>query len=356
MRKKFLILVINPGSTSTKVALFENEKLLFQQTLRHTKIELADYKHIWDQYNFRKNIILQFLSEKGVLLQSLSAVVARGGLFKPIQGGTYRVSETMIEDGRKSIQGEHASNLGAILAYGIGWEIGAPSFIVDPPCVDEFESLARYSGMPEIPRKSLVHALNIHAIARKAAHDLKIKYSESRFVVAHLGGGISVVPVRGGRIIDANNATSGGPFTPERTGTLPVMDFIELCFSKKYTKEEIKEKVMGKGGLVAYLGLNSAAEVERKIKEGDKQAKEVYEAMAYDISKEIGAMATVLECKLDTIVLTGGLVFSKMLVNWIRKRVEKIARVLLYPGEDELRALAQGALRVLKGEEEAKEY
>jgi butyrate kinase len=287
---------------------------------------------------------------------SFSAVVGRGGLLRPIDGGVYRVNQKMIADARSGIQGHHPSNLGCVLAYGIAWPANIPALIVDSVCVDEFESLARYSGLPEMPRRSLSHALNIHAVARKTAEELGKPLADTRFVIAHLGGGISVAPVRGGRIIDANNATGAGPFSPERTGTLPLQDFISLCFSGKLSEEEIRQRVMGRGGLVAYLGVNSADAVEEMIAQGDEKAREIYEAMAYDISKEIGAMATVLECTLDAIVLTGGLAHSSMLVSWIRERIEPLAKVVLHPGEDELEALAAGALRFLEGEEEAKEY
>ncbi len=355
-RRTFLILSINPGSTSTKLGLFENAVQTFEFTVRHSKIELAEFSSVWDQYAFRKDAVVAALSRERIDPNSLSAVVGRGGLLRPMEGGVYRVNQKMIADARAGVQGHHPSNLGCVLAYGIAWPAKIPAFIVDSPCVDEFEPLARYSGLPEIPRRSLSHALNIHAVARKVAQDQGRALEETRLVVAHLGGGITISPLRGGKIIDANNATSAGPFTPERTGTLPLLDFAEMCFSGKYTKEQIERKIMGEGGLVAYLGVNSAAAVEEMIAGGDEHAAEVYEAMAYDISKEIGAMSTVLCCELDAIVLTGGLANSKMLADWITERVQNIAPVLVYPGEDELLALASGALRVLRGEEEAKEY
>jgi butyrate kinase len=354
--KQYRILTINPGSTSTKLGLFTNLDPVFARTIRHSKIELAEFATVWDQYSFRKAAILDLLAQESVPVSSFSAVVGRGGLLRPMEGGVYRVNQAMIADARSGVQGHHPSNLGCVLAYGIAWTAKLPAFIVDSPCVDEFEPLARYSGLPEIPRRSLSHALNIHAVARKVAQDLGKVLEETRFVVAHLGGGITVSPVKGGRIIDANNATSAGPFSPERTGTLPLMDFIELCFSGKYSKEQLRRKVMGEGGLVAYLGQNSAAAVEEMIAAGDEKAAEIYEAMAYDISKEIGAMATVLNCDLDAIVLTGGLANSKMLVTWITERVGTLADIVVQPGEDELLALAAGALRVLRGEEEVKEY
>jgi len=358
MKKKKIqkILVLNPGSTSTKVALFENEKTLFSETIKHFPFELQKYKRIWDQYAFRKSLILDLLERHNINRDSVDAVVARGGLFKPLKGGTYRVNQRMMQDVRMATYGEHASNLGCILAYGIAWEINAPAFVVDPPSVDEMTPLARYSGLPELPRTSIVHALNIHATARIAAKKLKKKFWETRFVIAHLGGGTSITAVREGRIIDCSHGLSGGPFTPTRTGSLPVVELIELAYSQKLKFEELKKKLVGKGGLVAYLGTHNAEEVEKRIEDGDEEALKVYQAMAYQIAKEIGAMAAVLKFELDAIVLTGGLARSEMLTKWIKKYVNKITRVLVFPGEDELEALALGALRVLRGEEEAKEY
>lgn len=355
-KKKYLILAINPGSTSTKIGLYADAKVLFEETIRHSKFEIEEFAKVWDQYEFRKRLILEALEQHEVKTTSLDAVVGRGGLLKSIPGGTYRVNQAMIDDARAGVQGEHPSNLGCILAYGISWDVGCQAFIVDPPSVDEFESVARYSGLPEVPRRSLSHALNIHAVARVAARAVGKHFSTADLVVAHLGGGISICPVRRGRIIDANDASSGGPMSPDRTGALPIMGFIDLCFSGKYTKEEMKKKVMGRGGLIAHLGVNSAAAVEKMIDAGDARARELYEAMAYQIAKEIGTMATVLKGEVDAVVLTGGLAHSKMLIRWITERVKFIARVLVYPGEDELGALALGALRVLQGEEEAREY
>ncbi|MCS7229160.1 MAG: butyrate kinase [Candidatus Kryptonium sp.] len=350
------ILVINPGSTSTKVAIFENDVQIDLKVLRHSPDEISKFKRLWDQFDFRLNIILEFLNEKNLKPSDFSAVVGIGGLLRPVKGGTYRVNEKMLEDARNNFQGEHPSNLGCALAYEIAKLGGVEAFTVDPVSVDEFEPLARYSGHPLIQRRSLSHALNIHATARLASEKIGKSYEEANFVIAHLGGGISVCPVKGGKIIDANDASSDGPFSPERTGGLPLQPFITLCFSGKYTEQEVRRMVMGKGGLVAYLGTNDASEVERRINSGDEYAKEVYEAMAYQISKEIGAMATVLKGKIDAIVLTGGLANSKMLVDWITERVSFIAPVLVFPSEDEMRALALGALRVLKGEEKVREY
>ena len=354
--KTMKILVINPGSTSTKVAIFEDEKQIDLKVLRHSPEELSNFKTLWEQFDFRLKIILDFLEEKNLKPSDFSAVVGIGGLLRPVKGGTYRVNDKMLEDARANFQGEHPSNLGCALAYEIAKLGGVDAFIVDPVSVDEFEPLARYSGHPLIQRRSLSHALNIHAVARLASEKIGKKLDETSFVIAHLGGGISVCPVKGGKIIDANDASSDGPFSPERTGGLPLQPFISLCFSGKYTEQEIRKMVMGKGGLVAYLGTNNADEVEKRIQNGDEYAREVYEAMAYQIAKEIGAMATVLKGKVDAVVLTGGLANSKMLVDWITERVSFIAPVLVFPGEDEMRALALGVLRVLRGEEQAKEY
>ncbi|CUU03989.1 butyrate kinase, partial [Candidatus Kryptobacter tengchongensis] len=343
-------------STSTKVAIFEDENQVDLKVLRHSPEELSKFKTLWEQFDFRLKIILEFLNENGLRPTDFSAVVGIGGLLRPVKGGTYLVNEKMLEDARNNFQGEHPSNLGCALAYEIAKIGNVEAFTVDPVSVDEFEPLARYSGHPLIQRRSLSHALNIHATARLASEKIGKRYEEANFVVAHLGGGISVCPVKGGKIIDANDASSDGPFSPERTGGLPLQPFITLCFSGKYTEQEMRKLVMGKGGLVAYLGTNDASEIERRIKEGDAYAREVYEAMAYQIAKEIGAMATVLKGDVDAVVLTGGLANSKMLVDWITERVSFIAPVIVFPGEDEMRALAMGALRVLRGEEKAKEY
>jgi butyrate kinase len=355
-RRKRRILVINPGSTSTKIAIFMNEKKIFSETLRHFPFELQRFDKIWKQYEFRKSLILDTLDKRKIETSSLDAVVGRGGLFKPLDGGTYRINQQMIQDVREEKYGEHASNLGCILAYGIAWEANIPAYVVDPPSVDEMSPLARYSGMPELPRESIVHALNIHAAARIAAKKLEKKYSNSRFVIAHLGGGTSITAVVAGKIIDCSHGLSGGPFTPERAGSLPVVELVELCYSGKYSFEEMKDKLVGKGGLIAYLGTNNAEEIEKRIKKGDEKANEVYRAMEYQISKEIGAMAAVLDFNFDAVVLTGGLAHSDMLTGWIKSSLSSLGKVIILPGEDELMALTLGALRVLRGEEEAKEY
>lgn len=357
MSEVYRILTINPGSTSTKIAIFDNEKPVFEEVLRHSSEEIAQYSKIFDQYEFRKNVILETLNEKGINLTKLDAVVGRGGLLKPITGGTYSVDENMLKDLKVGVLGEHASNLGGVLAYEIAAQLNIPSFIVDPVVVDEMDDIARVSGMPEIERKSIFHALNQKAVARRAAKDLGKKYDELNLIVVHLGGGVSVGAHEKGRVIDVNNALDGeGPFSPERTGGLPVGDLAKLCFSGKYTHADIKKMITGKGGLVAYLGTNDARDVENMIKAGNKEAEGIYKAMAYQVSKEIGSCAAVLKGKVDAILLTGGIAYDKMFTGWIKDSVSFISQVLVYPGEDEMIALAEGGLRVLRGEEEAKRY
>ncbi|WP_331488029.1 butyrate kinase [Caminicella sporogenes] len=357
MSEIYRILAINPGSTSTKIAIFDNEKPILETTLRHPAEEINKFEKIYDQYEFRKNVILDTLNEKGINLTKLNAVVGRGGLLKPIKGGTYSVNEKMIEDLKMGVLGEHASNLGGILAYEIASNLNIPAFIVDPVVVDEMQDVARISGMPEIERRSIFHALNQKAVARRAAKEKGKKYEEMNIIVAHLGGGISVGAHQNGRVIDVNNALDGeGPFSPERAGGLPVGDLAKLCFSGRYTLDEIKKKIKGKGGLVAYLGTNDGREVVKMIKNGDKKAELVYKAMAYQVSKEIGSCAAVLKGNIDAIVITGGIAYDEMFVSWIKERVGFIGEIIVYPGEDEMKALAEGGLRVLRGEEKPQEY
>lgn len=350
------ILVINPGSTSTKVAIFCREECIKQKNLYHAPDEIKKYEKVFDQFEFRMKAVLDWLDEENISLSALCAVVGRGGILKPMPGGTYKVTEKMVDDLKYTDREEHASNLGAIIAKGIADRENIPSFIVDPVAVDEFSDVARVSGLPELPRRSMVHALNVKAISRRAAKDLGKDLSDTRFVVAHLGGGITIAPVVGGRIIDANVAIDGGPFSPDRAGSVPVGDLIGMCYSGKYTIKEIKKKVIGHGGLVGYLGTSDCREVEKRIEDGDTKAAKVFEAMAYQISKEIWAMACVLSGHVDAVVLTGGLAYSERLVDYVKSRVKAIAPVLLHPGEDEMLSLAQGTYRVLKGEEKAKIY
>jgi butyrate kinase len=353
----FTILVINPGSTSTKIAVFQDTTPIFQETLRHSAQELAPYVHILDQYQFRKAAIAAILAQHQIALTILDAVVGRGGLVHPLEGGCYRVNDLMLADLRAMVMGEHASNLGALIAKALADEIGKPAFIVDPVVVDEMEPLARYSGLPDLPRRSIFHALNQKAVARRVAKELGTPYSACCLIVAHLGGGISVGAHQYGRVIDVNNALDGdGPFSPERSGGLPVGQLATLCFSGQYPLETIKKMITGKGGFMAYLGTNAGLDVKERIQRGDAQAREVYEAMAYQVAKEIGALATVLKGRIDAIVLTGGLACDTQLVDWIVERVSFLAPVKVVPGEDEMIALCEGVLPVLRGEEMAKEY
>ena len=351
------ILVINPGSTSTKIAVFEGDKQIFQENISHSIKEVSKYEKIIEQYDFRKDVIIKELSEAGINLNELDAVVGRGGLLKPISSGTYLINETMIKTFREGKYGEHASNLGGMIAYNLGLRLNIPSYIVDPVVVDEMEEIARLSGMPEIKRKSIFHALNQKAVARKAAADLGGEYEEINLIIVHLGGGISVGAHKKGKVIDVNNALNGdGPFTPERTGGLPAWQLIELTLSGKYNRAELKKKIKGNGGVVAYLGTNDMREVEKKVLEGDREYELIFKGMAYQVAKEIGSLSAVLKGEVDAIVLTGGLAYSKIFVDWVKERVEFIAKVLVYPGEDEMKALALGCLRVLTGEEKAKTY
>ena len=353
----FRILAINPGSTSTKIAIYDNEKEVFETTLRHSNEEIDQYEKISDQYDFRKQVILTALSDNGINLTKLSAVVGRGGLLKPIKGGTYAVNDQMLVDLKAAQMGEHASNLGGMIANEIAQQLNIPAFIVDPVVVDELEPVARISGMPEIERISIFHALNQKAVARRYAHENNKPYESLNLIVAHLGGGISVGAHEKGRVVDVNNALDGeGPFSPERTGGLPVGDLAKLCFSGKYTHADIKKMIKGKGGLVAYLGTNDGRDVVKMIEAGDEKAKLIFEAMAYQVAKEIGSCAAVLKGHVDAIILTGGLAYGAMLTQWIKDRVSFISEVIIYPGEDEMSALAQGGLRVLRNEEKAQIY
>lgn len=350
------ILAINPGSTSTKVSLFKKEENIYEKKLNHSPAELEEFTKITDQYELRKSIILKWLQEIEVSTEQLLAVVGRGGLLRPLPGGAYKVTEAMIKDLNIGIQGEHASNLGGIIAKAIADAEGIDAYIVDSVAVDEFENVARVSGMPEIERRSLGHALNIKAVGHRVAADLNKKFQEVNLIVAHLGGGISVAPVKKGRLVDYNNANEMGPFSPERAGSVPIGDLGNLCFSGKYTHAEIKSKLRGKGGLTGYLGTNNAIEVEERIEAGDEKAKLIYDAMCYQIAKEIGAMATVIDGKVDAIVLTGGVAYSSYVTSSIAERVSFIAPVVIHAGEDEMKALNEGVLRVIRGEEEFKIY
>jgi butyrate kinase len=351
------ILVINPGSTSTKIAVFDDDKSIFEKTIRHDSESLVKFTKIIEQYQFRVEIILEELKKNGFRLEDFSAIAARGGLLHPIESGTYRVNDDVIRDLKEASYGEHASNLGAIIAKELGDMFNKPAYIVDPVIVDEMEPLAKFTGLKEIRRKAIWHALNQKAIARHAAKDMGKNYDEINLIVVHLGGGISIAAHKKGKTIDVNNALNGdGPFAPERAGGLPSISVVDLCFSNKYTYAEVSKLLAGRGGMMSHLGTNNAIDVEHMIEKGDAYAKSVFEAMAYQVAKTVGEMATVLEGAVNAIVLTGGLARSDMLVNWIKKRISWIAKVLVYPGEDEMKALSEGVLRVLTGEEKEKIY
>ena len=350
-------LIINPGSTSTKIGVFEDETLLFEETLRHSTEEIAQYASIVDQKDFRKQIILDLLKEKDFDIRSLQVIVGRGGMLKPIPGGTYAVSDDLLHDLKIGKRGQHASNLGGILAREIGDEIGVPSYIVDPVVVDELMPIARYSGVPELPRTSVFHALNQKAVAKRYAKEKGVPYESLNLIVVHMGGGVSVGAHEKGRVIDVFNALDGdGAFSPERAGAVPSGALIRMCFSGEYTEKEVYKKIVGGGGFNAYLGTNDMRDVAKMIDEGDTHADEVREAFILQVCKNIGSMSCVLKGKVDAIIVTGGIAYNKAVVDKMEERAGFIAPFTVYPGEDELLALAQGALRVLNGEEKAMEY
>ncbi|MDZ7370147.1 MAG: butyrate kinase [candidate division KSB1 bacterium] len=347
-------MVINPGSTSDKLALFEGDKEIASETIRYRNGQLDAFASLFDQLDFRSAAVDDFLTRRKI--NQLDAVVGRGGLLKPVRRGVYRVNAAMLEDARRGVQGVHPANLGCALAARVAERFGCPALVVDPVSVDEFEPVARLSGHPLIERRSLSHALNLRAAAIWAAEQQGREIEQVSYVIAHLGGGISVAAIRKGRIIDVNDASNAGPFSPERSGSLPMTPFAELCFSGKYTLGQIKKMIMGEGGIKAYLGTADVTEVEQRIAAGDSYAALVYDAMIYQIAKEIGAMATVLCGDLQGIVFTGGLAQSKQLTNRLSSRVSFLAPILILPGEREAEAMALGALRALSGREPIQEY
>lgn len=351
----YKILAINPGSTSTKLALYEDENKVLDHTLEHLAEELSKFDKVIDQFEYRKDSILEFLHGKGVNIGELSAVVGRGGMLPPVEAGAYEINEKMLEHLRNKPVVEHASNLGAIIAYEIAKPYNILCYIYDPVTVDQLEDIARITGIPEVKRISFNHVLNSRATAMKVAQNLGIKYKDANFIVVHIGGGISICIHRRGRMIDMI-ADDEGPFSPERAGRIPGKELINICFSGKYDKREVIRKMRGNAGLKAHLGTHDAREVEKMIAEGNKKAKTIYEAMGYQIAKGIGEMATVVKGKVDAIILTGGLAYSNMMMDMIKERVEFIAPVEIMPGENEMEALAFGALRVLRGQEQAREY
>lgn len=356
---KQTILAINPGSTSTKIAVYEGRNPILVRNIDHSNEQLAQYPEITDQFDFRKKEILDTLAGEGILLSQIEVIVGRGGLVHPLESGVYRVNEAMKQDLRNSPVGTHASNLGGLIADDLAATIGSgvKAYIADPVVVDEMEDVARITGLPQIRRRSIFHALNQKAVARNYAEQKGLKYEQINVIVAHLGGGISVGAHRQGRVIDVNNALDGeGPFSPERSGSLPVGDFLTLATGGEFTLPQIRKMVKGEGGMVALLGSNSARDADDRIEAGDPWALEVVNAMSYNIGKSIGAMATVLEGKVDAIIITGGIARSKFVIDYTRRMVEFIAPVVVFPGEDEMSALALNGLMVLTGELTAKEY
>ncbi len=353
----FLILVVNPGSTSTKLSVYEDDKEIFSENIVHKPSDLAVFSSSLDQLDYRTFIVEEFIKRLNINLKDFSVLVGRGGALPPLPGGTYIVNEKMVEDLKYRTQADHPSNLGGLIVYYLSLKVNKDRrplvFIVDPVSVDEFEPVAYITGLSEIKRKCLSHSLNMKAVVREACKDLAVSYENSKFIVAHLGSGISVSPMVGGRIIDVNNANEGGPFSCDRAGALPSVSLVSLCFSGAYTREELIKKLTTEGGLYAHLRTKDLREVENRIKEGDRKAKLIYDALVYQIAKEIGAMATVIDGHIDGIIITGGMSFSNYLIEKIKKKVSFLGKIYVYPGEEEMKALALGALRVIKGEEEA---
>ncbi len=352
------ILAINPGSTSTKVAVFRNTKPRFLKTIRHDIKELAKFKRVTDQYNYRKEIILYELKKEAVVIDDLSAVIGRGGITKPIESGVYEINKALLEDLSTAKYGEHASNLGALIAHDIASGLpNARAFIANPTTVDEMQDVARIAGHPRFQRISIFHALNQKMIARNHARLTGRAYEEMNLIVVHMGGGISVGAHQKGKVIDVNQGLNGeGPFGPERSGTLPVGDLAKLCFSGEYAQEEVLQMITGKGGYVAYFGSNDAYTIGVRAMQGDKQAKLIQDAMAYQVAREIGALSAVLKGQVDAILLTGGVAHNMAVVDYIKTMVAHIARIVVYPGEDEMKALAENALAAVLGEVECKVY
>ncbi|MDR2586349.1 MAG: butyrate kinase [Prevotellaceae bacterium] len=354
----YKILAINPGSTSTKIALFEDELLVFGKSIRHESEELSCYAKVVHQFEFRKDLILKELNEHSIPINNISAVVGRGGLLKPIPSGVYEVNQPMIDDLLAERQGEHASNLGGLIAADIAKQIpGCKAYIADPVVVDELKPVARVSGHPSFQRVSIFHALNQKAVAKNFARETGKRYDQLNLIVAHLGGGISVGAHQKGKVIDVNNALDGeGPFSPERSGSLPSYALAKLCFSGSYTLHEVRKMIVGEGGMVAFLGTNQFTTVCDWVKEGREDAKIVVDAMSYQVAKAIGAMAVVLKGDIDAVLITGGMAYSKMFVQNITEQVAFLGPVKVYPGEDEMFALAMNGLAVLRGDEAPKEY
>jgi len=350
------VLAVNPGSTSTKIAVYGDDRELLRGSVEHRGEDLRRYVRVFDQWPYRLEIVIKALDAAGIPLTSLDAVVGRGGLLKPLEGGTYAVDDEMLSDLEAARKGEHASNLGAVVAYRIASNLGIPAFIVDPVSVDELEDEARLSGLPELPRESLSHALNSKAVARRVASEMGKAYGEVNFVVAHLGSGISVSAHRRGRMVDVNNAREEGPFAPDRAGGVPSLALIRLCYSGEYAEDRLLSRMMGSGGMYAYLGTRDVREARKMADKGDAHAALVLKAMAYQTAKEIGAMAAALGGLVDRVILTGGIAYDEGFVRDVSERIGFVAPVRVIPGEEELASLAMGAIRVLRGEEKVKAY
>ncbi|MEW9077493.1 butyrate kinase [Terrisporobacter glycolicus] len=350
------ILAINPGGTSTKISVFDDKNEILKKSIVHTRDDLKPYRKVFDEYEYRKILILDVLCKEKIELKSIDATVGRGGLMKPIEGGTYRVNDKMIDDLRNEVNGEHASNLGSVLAKNIGDEIGVPSFVVDPVSVDEFDEVSRITGISDIEKASWLHALNHKAVSRKIAEKLGGKYEDFNFIVAHLGSGISIVAHKNGKMIDGSGGRCDGPFSPERSGGLLAYPLVQLCYSGKYTKEEMVTKVSSTGGMYDYLGTKDMVEIQERIEAGDEKAKIIMDAFIYQIAKEISMYGASLYGKVDRIILTGGISYSQLVDEEVVKRVSYLAPVEIVPGEMEMEALVLGALRVLNGEEKVKIY
>lgn len=355
--KRDLVIVLNPGSTSTKLAVYRGSDCLAVEEISHPKKELARFDRVVDQYEFRRDAVLRFIDEQGIDLKRCLAVAGRGGLTKPIAGGVYRVNAKMIRDLRSGKWGEHPSSLGAPLANEIGRRAGAPAFIADPVVVDEFWPLARYSGHPAFERKSRFHALSQRAAARRAAKDLGVPYDKQNFIVVHMGGGISIGAHRKGRVVDVNDALDGdGPFSPERSGSLPTGPLVAACFSGKHSPDDVGKMLVGHGGMFAYLGTNDCREVEERIRRKDAKATEVYEAMAYQIGKWIGASAAVLSGRVKAVVFAGGMARSRLLIRLIKKYAGFVAPFMVYPETEEMIALATAAQAAMARKIKVQEY
>lgn len=344
------ILAINPGATSTKIGLFKDENMLFKEDISYSLEQLKEYGSINDQYDMRLQSVLSTLEKYRVDMSTLDAIVGRGGLLPPVKAGAYEVNQAILDCLKNNPVVEHASNLGAALAKGISGmaKDGCRDFIYDPVTVDQFTDIARISGLRGLERKSIGHVLNMRSVAMKVASEMNASYYEKNFIVAHLGGGTTISAHQNGRLIDMLSDDEG-PLSTERTGGLPIKEVINMCY--EHTKEEMYAFYRKKGGLISYLGTNDAREIEKMIDHGNKEAELIYEALAYQSSKGIGEMATVLKGKIDAIILTGGLAYSEKLTSWIKASVEFLAPVVLIPGENELQALAMGAKRVISGEE-----